>query len=171
MTISMSGVPQRFRSKISFLGGIREAFMQAFAGIFFQVQARNADFLPPAASGGFYYFNPAVFGEGVYLIVKSGTPWARFGVEVVLAGKDGGFILTPQLRAHGGECGEFYGLFAVQHGQCAWPPEADWTDVSVGWGAESGRTGTEDLAQRQKLNVDLEADDWLVTRCRAQSSL
>src|SRR6185437_12227185 len=66
--------------------GIGKAFVDAFAGVFFHVQARDADALCSAACRG--HFDPSVLGQRL-VVLGNLIALGQVGVEVILAGEDG----------------------------------------------------------------------------------
>ena len=138
-------------------GGVGEAVVEALAGVFFHVEAGDADAFGVAVGVG--DDEVAVLGDG---LVELGDLIAlgAVGVEVVLAGEDAG-LADLAADGFGGEDGELDGLL-VQHGQRAGQAEAGGADVGVGLAAVLVFAAAEGLGAGEELDVDLQADDGLV---------
>ncbi len=67
-----------------FLVGVGEAFVQALAGVFFEVDAGDADFLLAALGGN---LDETELGEGL-VVLRDLVSLGQVGIEVILAGED-----------------------------------------------------------------------------------
>src|ERR1035441_4128591 len=138
-------------------GGVGKAVVEAFAGVFFHVQAGNADALHGAVCCG--HVDPAVLCDGLvelrYLVALG-----QVGVEVVFAREDGA-LAHLAVEGERSQRGKLDGL-GVEHRQCAGKAEADRADVGVWRGAEVIGAAAEGLGGGEQLHVDFESDDGLV---------
>ncbi len=138
--------------------GVGEAFVQALARVFFQVQAGDADLLRAAVD---LDLDGAMLGQRL-VVLRNLVALGQVGIEIILAGKDRSFV-DAAVQRHGRQRGELHCL-AVQHRQGSRQAQADGTDVGVGRIAEVGGAGAENLGRGQKLDVHLQPDDRLVLR-------
>ena len=131
--------------------------MNALAGVFLHVRPRDADDLRPPVDLDLEATVLAVRLVELAYLVALREVW----IKVVLAGEA---AVRPD-RAGQGERranGETNRL-AVQDGEGAGKPQAHGAYVGIRRRAIRGRTPAEGLRLRQKLRVDLESDDGLIT--------
>ena len=76
--------------------------MQAFAGIFFEVDAGDADFLFAALAGD---LDETKLGEWL-VVLRDLVSLGQVGIEIILAGEDRGFV-DAAVQGHGCQRGEF----------------------------------------------------------------
>ena len=138
-------------------GGVGEAIVETLAGVFFHVQARDADPLVVAIRVG--DDEEAVLGDGL-VELRNLVALGTVRIEVILARKDAGLanLAVDSLR---GKHGELYCLL-VEHGQRARQAEAGGAGVRVRLAAVLVAATAESLGPRKQLNVDLEANDGLI---------
>ena len=125
-------------------GGVGEAVVDAFAGVFFEVEAGDADGLQNRVAGdveGGDGDGP-VLGDGL-VELRDLVALGGVGVEVVFAGEDAGFADLAADGA-GGENGELDGT-AVEDGKGAGEAEAGGADVGVGLSAVAVEAAAEGL--------------------------
>ena len=139
-------------------GGFGEAFMQIFGGVFFKMEARDADALLCAFM---IDLDPAICGEG-QLVLRDLVALGQIGIEIVFAG-EARMLVDGAIQGERGAHGQFDSAF-VQNRQRAGQAEADRAHIRVGRIAEAVGAGAENLGVGQKLDVDFQADDGLVFR-------
>ena len=150
-TISISGVPARFRSMADISG---MPLMQTLAGILLEMRARDTHALDGAV---FLHHVEVALRDDGQLVLADLVALGKIGVEVVLACEHGaprdlGIDGQPELHGHAHR-------LAVEHGQHARIAQVHQIGLRVGLGAIGrGRAG-EDLGLRGQLCVDLQADD------------
>ena len=140
--------------------GLGEAFMQALAGVFFQMHAGDADLLGAATD---FDLDGAMLGQGL-VILRNLVALGQVGIEIILAGENRSFV-DAAVQRHGRQRGELH-CFAVQHRQRSRQTQADGTNIGVGRIAEMSGAGAEDLGRGQELDVHLQPDDRLVLGAR-----
>ena len=136
--------------------GIRETFVEAFAGVVFHVQTCDADALLCAPD---LDFESARGGKGK-LVHRDLVALGQVGVKVILARKsrarlnlasDGERRAQSQLQRA-----------LIQHWQGPRQPQTHGTGVGIRGSAEFGRAAAECFGPRLQLGVDFEADDGFV---------
>ncbi len=130
-----------------------EVFVQALAGVLFQVRAGDADAPRAAVFQGNVQI--ALADDGMVHLAGL-VALGQVGVEVVLARED---VLRSDLgidrqaelarHAHG---------FGIEHRQGAGHAEVDQAGLGVGLGAEGGGAAGKDLRLGRELCVDLQPD-------------
>ncbi len=141
---------------VSFVRGLRQAVVEGLAGVFLEMEARDADAFCFAAV---FNFKPAAGSEGEFVLGNL-VALGKIGVEVIFAGEAGMLVdraIQRQRRAYA----HFDGA-PVEDRQRARESEADGTRIGVGLIAKTRGTSAEDFGFGQKLGVDLQADDGLV---------
>ncbi len=136
--------------------GIREPFVQRFAGVLLEVHAGDAHAL---ARPVHLNIDPAVLRKR-FIVLRDLITLGQVGIEIILAGKarariDGAVERHGRLRAHGYD-------FAIQHRQRPRQPQANRADVAVRRVAETRRAATKNLGLGQKLDVHLQPDDGFI---------
>ena len=143
---------------VSFLGGLREAFVKILGGVFFQVKTRDADpFLGPAN----FDFEPATGSERQF-VLRDLIALGQVRVEVILAG-EAGMLVDRAVQRERSAHGHLHGAF-VEHWQSTGEAETDGTDVGVWRIAEARRAAAKDLRPGEELDVDFQTDDRLIFR-------
>ena len=160
LTISISGVPERFRSIEVHSVRVGQSVVQALARVLFHVQARDADALRPARA---FDLDVAELGDRL-VVLRNLVALGQVGIEVVLAREDRRLV-DAAVQRHRRQHGELHRL-PVQHRQRAGQAEAHRADVGVRRIAEVRGAAAEDLRLGQQLDVDFEPDDRLVLRTR-----
>ena len=130
--------------------------MQRFAGVFFEMKARDADALFLAVV---IDLDPAVGGEREF-VLRDLVALGQIGIEIIFAGEARMFV-NGAVQGERGAHGHFHGAL-VQNRQRAGQAEADGTDIGIGRIAEMRGAAAEDFGVGQKLDVDFQADDGLV---------
>ena len=69
-------------------------------------------------------------------------------------------LIDAAIQRHRRQRGKLHCVL-VQHRECAGHPQTNRANVAVGRSAEAGRAGAENLARRQQVNVNFQADDRL----------
>jgi hypothetical protein len=149
---------------VSLGGGLREAFVKIFRGVFFEVKTGDADALAGACRGrpaGDFDIKVAVFSERQF-VLRNLVALGEVGIEIVLAGEARALVHGAVERERGAH-GHFDGAL-IENGKCAGEAEADGANVGVRRIAEARRAAAENLRFGEELNVDLEANDSLVFR-------
>ena len=132
--------------------------MQILGGVFFEMQARDADALLRAIV---IDLDPAIRCEGKFVLGDL-IALGQIGIEIIFAGEARMFV-DGTVQGKRGAHGQFDGAF-VQNWQRAGETEADRADIRVGRVAEAVGASAENLGVGQKLDVDFQADDRLVLR-------
>ena len=143
--------------QVGALVGIGKAFVQALAGVLFQVYAGDADFF--GSTAGLRGLQSIQTRPAACRTAKPGNLWAGRDKNNFCARRS--TLVDAAVQRHGGERGELH-RFLVQHRQRARQSEADGTDVGIRRVAKAGGTRTENLAGGQQVDVDLQTDDRLV---------
>jgi hypothetical protein len=152
LTISNSGVPARLRS-------MRLLVVHALAGVFLQVDADDAHPLGLEAALGIGDFQPALARKGeVVLADLKALGQVRVVVVLAVPLGEGGDLAV---EGHGRPQRQLEGP-AVHHRQHAGHADADRAGLRIGRGAEPRAAPAEQLAGREELDVDLQADDQVV---------
>ena len=125
-TISASGVPRAVQVDIRAGSGVREAIVNALAGVIFHVQARDANPLGAAVRRG--HIDPAVLGDGL-VELRDLIALGQIGIEVVFAREDRA-LAHLAVDSQRGQRGKLDGL-RVQHRQRPRQPQADRADVGI----------------------------------------
>src|SRR4051812_9798250 len=105
------------------------------------------------------HVNVAMLSQRLIELRNLVTLW-QVGIEVILAGEDAGFI-DAAIQRHGREHREL-DCFLIENRKRARQAEAHWADVRVGRSAEARGASAENFRFSQQLDVNFEADDWLV---------
>ncbi len=143
---------------IGLFGGVREAFVKIFRGIFFQVKTGDADALFGATD---FNFQPAVGSERQF-VLRDLIALGEVRVEVVFPGKTRAF-LNRAIQGERGAHGHFHSAL-VQYGESSRQAEAHWADVGIRRVAKAGGAAAEDFRLGQELDVDFQTDDRLIFR-------
>jgi hypothetical protein len=132
---------------------IRKAVVQRLARILFHVYAPDPDAVPRA--GRLVLEEPV--GRERLVVLRDLVALRQVGIEVVLAGEDGGRLDRAAERERGAH--RQFDRARVQDRQRPGQTQADRTDVGVRRRAEPRTAGAEDLGRREELRVNLETDD------------
>ena len=133
--------------------------MLEFAGVFFEVDADDADLLGAALAVD---FDPAALAQGL-LVLRDLVALGQVGIDVVFARKNAAG-LDLAMEGHAGHNRQLDGA-AVDHGQGTGLAGAHWTNVSVGRHLKViGRAGTKHLGGGLQLDVDFHADNGFVVQ-------
>ena len=138
-------------------GGIGEAVVEALAGVFFEMEAGDADGLGVAGSVG--DGDASELGQGL-VELRDLVALGGVGVEVVLTREDRGFV-DSAADGGGGENGLLDGV-SVQDGEGAGKAKADGAGVGIGIAAVLVFAAAEVFGGGQELDMNLEANDGLV---------
>ena len=109
-----------------FISRIQKSFVEAFTGVFFQVQTRDADFLCPTCHCDLYI---SMLGQRL-IVLRNLITLGKVRIEIVFSGEDG-CLIDSAVQRHGRLCGKL-NRFLVQHRQCTGQSQTDWADVAVG---------------------------------------
>jgi len=132
--------------------------VQILGGVFFEMEAGDADALLCTAV---IDFDPAVGGQRQFVLGDL-VAFGQIRIEIILA-SEARMLVDGAVQCQRGAHGQFDGAF-VQNRKGAGESKAYGTDIRIGRIAEVGRAAAENLGVRQKLDVDLQADDGLVFR-------
>jgi hypothetical protein len=134
-------------------GSAREFFVQAFAGVFFQVRTGDAD----ALDGAVFQGNVQVaLADNRQFHLADLVALGQVRVEVVLARKH---VVLADLGVN--RQAEHHGhahRFLVQHRQHAGHAQVDQAGLGIGFGAERGGATGENLRLGGELGMNLQPD-------------
>lgn len=132
--------------------------MHGFGGIFFHVQARDADLF----CGAFEFDFKRAGGCQRKLIHRNLIALGKVRIKIILSCETRMFLNTAMQGQRG--AGGQLERASIEHGERSGKSEAYRTDICV-WGvAEARRAATEDFGLGAQLRVHFEADDGLVAR-------
>ena len=146
---------------VALRGGVREAFVHVLRGVFFHVQARDADAF--AAPTKIELEPPAKRDR--QLILRNLIALGQVRIEIILTGeaRDGLHFQVERERSANRKLERA----AIQHRQGSGQTQANGTNVRVGRIAEARRASAENLRIGGELDVYLEPDDGLILCQRA----
>src|SRR5271157_1935556 len=142
------------------LAAVVQAVVQALAGVFLQVNARDTDALGPVRR---LDLDVSVLGER-FVVLRDLIALGQVRIEVILAREDGRFVdlaIQRRRRQH-----RKLHRPLVQHRQRPRQAEAHWTYVRVWQIAEARRAAAEDLRRGQELDVYFQSNDRLILGAR-----
>ncbi len=131
--------------------------MQALAGVFFHMQAGDADPLRPRAGGG--DVDVAVLGNRL-VVLRNLVALGQVGIEIILAREDRP-LAHPAVDGERSERGELDRLL-VQHRQSTGQAQADRADIRIRRGTETIQAAAECLGCGEQLDMDFESDYGLI---------
>ncbi len=129
--------------------------MQGLPRVFFQVHADDAERAQLRAG----VEGDSAFRRQGELVLRDLIALGKVRIEVVLPGENG-LLVDLAAERQGRSNGQLHGA-AIQDRKRARQPEADGTQLGVGFGTEAGAAAAEDFSGREELGVNLQADDGL----------
>jgi hypothetical protein len=126
--------------------------VQALAGVFFEVQAGDADSLADPVR---LDVDPAKLGQRL-VVLRNLVALGQVGIEVIFPRENRGLI-DSAIQRHRRQRGELHG-FLVQHGQSPRQSQAHRANVRIRRIAKPRRAGAENLGHRQQLDVHFQPD-------------
>ncbi len=124
---------------VSLLGGLCEAFVKIFRGVFFEVKAGDADAFFGAAN---FDLEPAAGSKGQF-VLRDLVALGEVRVEIVFPG-EARMAVDGAIQRERGTHGHFDGAL-VEHGESSGQAEADGAYVGVRRIAEARRATAEDF--------------------------